>query len=148
MALVQLNWRPVPRTLRQFGGIALLAFGLLGVVAWWRGTLLGLPLAPTTAEAVGSALLILGGASGLLAAIAPRAVLPLYLAMSVVTAPIGFLLSHVLLFLLFFGLFTPLGVVMRLFGCDPMRLARHAAGETYWAKRRGAPSPARYFHQY
>jgi hypothetical protein len=39
--LVQLNLRPEPRQLRQFGWIALVGFGLLGSVLIWKGGLFG-----------------------------------------------------------------------------------------------------------
>ena len=56
--IVELNLRPDKRQLRQFGWIALTAFGVIGSVVLFRGGLLGLsfgantsgPLAPDTIE--------------------------------------------------------------------------------------------------
>ena len=43
--------------------------------------------------------------------------------------------------LLFFGVFAPLGVVMRAFGYDPLRLKRDRSASSYWVRRSKPPSP-------
>ncbi len=37
--------------------------------------------------------------------------------------------------LLFYGLFTPLGLLMRLFGKDPMRVRDTPEAQSYWIER-------------
>ena len=49
--------------------------------------------------------------------------------------------SPVILGLIFFGLFTPIGVVMRLAGRDAMKRAWEPARPSYW-ERREPPGPA------
>ena len=44
--------------------------------------------------------------------------------------------NPVIMGLLFFAVFTPMGVVMRAFGIDLLRLKRKPASETYWISRR------------
>ncbi len=47
-------------------------------------------------------------------------------------------LAHVVLALLFFFVITPLGLLLRLFGQDPLRLKRAAAATTYWTASKPA----------
>ena len=51
----------------------------------------------------------------------------------------GLLLAHVIspiaLGILFYAVFTPIGVVMRALGKDPLRLARDKAAASYWVPR-------------
>jgi hypothetical protein len=42
---------------------------------------------------------------------------------------------------LFYGVFTPIGLLMRALGKDPLRLARDPAAATYWISR-DPPGPA------
>ena len=57
---------------------------------------------------------------------------------------LGVLLSKVVspiaLGIVFYGVFTPLGIVVRLLGNDPLNLKRDDAASSYW-RRRDQPSP-------
>ena len=44
----------------------------------------------------------------------------------VLAFPIGWTVSQVILLLMFYGLFTPIGLVFRLIGRDPLQRARRA----------------------
>jgi hypothetical protein len=48
--------------------------------------------------------------------------------------------SPVALGILFFVVFWPIGLVMRLFGADPLRLRRDAKADSYWIRRQ-PPGP-------
>ena len=50
--------------------------------------------------------------------------------------------SPVVMAVVYFGVVTPTGLLMRLFGKDPLRLKRDPAAETYWMDR-VPPGPAR-----
>src|SRR5262245_19424406 len=98
-----INFAPPQRVLRQFAGLWLIFFGLL---ACWQGFLednLSLALAFAAAAA-------LVGALGL---VRPQAVRPIFVGWMVLAFPIGWTISHLLLALLFYGLFTPLGLLFR-----------------------------------
>lgn len=45
------------------------------------------------------------------------------------------IVNPVIMGLLFFGVFTPFGLVMRLFGADLLRLRKPAGDGTYWISR-------------
>jgi hypothetical protein len=37
--------------------------------------------------------------------------------------------------IMFYGVITPMGALMRIFGKDPMRLRHSGSAESYWIKR-------------
>jgi len=53
---------------------------------------------------------------------------------------LGKIVSPIALGLLFYGVFTPIGVVMQLIGSDPLRLKRDPAAASYW-RQRDPPGP-------
>jgi hypothetical protein len=53
----------------------------------------------------------------------------------------GRVVSPVVSGLLFFGVVTPTGLLLRLLGKDPLRLAPDRPASTYWIERR-PPGPA------
>ena len=65
----------------------------------------------------------------------------------VLTAPLGWVISHLLLAILFFAVFTPVALVFRLIGRDALRRRRRAR-ETYWIRRSPATDPGWYFCQF
>ena len=54
---------------------------------------------------------------------------------------LGRIVSPLVLGLIFFGVFTPVGMVMRLFGRDALYRSIDAAAPSYWV-RRDPPGPA------
>lgn len=145
--LVEINLRPDERTLRQFGWIALAGFALLALCAWneWLVFRHGLGAAR---EPVVFGLLGLGALSALFSGVFPRANAPLFVALSVVAFPIGFVLSYAIMATLFYVVIAPVGLAMRLFGKDPMdrRLLPKAA--TYWLDARPPRAKTDYFKQF
>jgi hypothetical protein len=51
------------------------------------------------------------------------------------------IISPIVLGVLFFGIFTPLGVIMRLFSGDPFHLRFNPGAPSYWIER-SPPGPA------
>lgn len=132
MALLEAKWAPSPTDLRVFG---VGAGALAPALAWWWGAQ---PLDPWLAG---------GGAFALLALVAPPVARPPYLLLLVLTAPLRWLLSHLLLGLVYFGLVTPVGLLLRLSGREVMGRP-DASLPTYWVPREGAPEPASYFRRF
>jgi len=148
VALVKLDLNPSTRKLNQFGAIAAVLFGVVGAFVLLRGTLFGVEFSSSGAQTASWLLFGAAAVVALSAAVVPRGLRPFFVVLSMVTMPIGFVLSYVLLFLMYFGVFTPIGIAMRLTGWDPMQRVRAADATTYW-RRRGAPAAAaRYFNQY
>jgi hypothetical protein len=86
-----------------------------------------------------------GGAVAALGVVAPYAIRPLYLALILLTYPLGWCISHAFLALLYFLVVTPIGVLARLFH-DPMTREFEPAEKTYWSSRETSGGD-RYFKQ-
>jgi hypothetical protein len=65
-----------------------------------------------------------------------------------VTFPFGWAVSHLLLAILFYGLFTPLGLIFRLLGRDPLRRQRPLEQASYWTMKPAATDVRGYFRQF
>ena len=99
MAVLDVNWNPAPKQLRQF---ALLLAALLAAAALWLYW-----KSPGTRWA----------AAALLAAI-------------------------------YYLVITPIGVIMRVCGYDPMQRRYDRNAKTYWKRRENQDDTKRYFKQY
>jgi hypothetical protein len=62
--------------------------------------------------------------------------------------PIGWVMSHVLLAAIYYAVLTPIGLVMRVCGYDPMQRALQPTKATYWVARTKIDEPQRCFKQY
>jgi hypothetical protein len=131
-------FRPPQKMLRQFAGLWLAFFG--GWALWqWR-----VQGHPTAAIVLG----VLALTVGPLGLARPEWLRPIYVAWMVVAFPIGWTVSQVLLAVLFYGLFTPIGLVFRLLGRDPLHRARRPERESYWSPKPVPASLRRYFQQF
>ena len=145
--LAELNLAPTQKQLRQFGFIALGAFALLGGVILWRGGLFGFDFG-SSARAVTYVLWTLGGVSALLSVAWPPGNRPLYTALTLIAFPIGFVISHAVLALFFFGILTPVGLVFRLIGRDPLARRFEPDAATYWIDLPDVSDKKDYFRQF
>jgi hypothetical protein len=71
-----------------------------------------------------------------------------YRLLAAVTAPAGWVVSRVLLIGVYYGLLTPLALVLRLLGRDALRCHLDPAAATYWQPRPAAPQWRRYLRQF
>lgn len=148
MPIIDIDLSPDRRKLRPFGFVALVAFGLLGGLVLWRGGLFGIDFGGA-ARTVAYVLFGVGVASALCSLVRPELNRGLYVAIFLLTFPIGFVLSYVILGFVFFLVISPVGIFFRIVGRDRLRLRRGRAEETYWVRRPAEPGrPARYFRQY
>jgi len=108
---------------RAFGLVFAAFFTLIAVMPVWRGGAVRL-----WALAVAAAFLV--------AALArPRVLAPLNRIWAAVGLFLHRIVSPVALAVMFFGVLTPTGVLMRLFGKDPLRLRIDRAAASYWIVR-------------
>jgi hypothetical protein len=148
MAISAINWRPDRKRLRWFGVTAMVLLEAAAVWALLRHSLAGVEMTNETARLAAAAL---GGASalcGLLTLAAPAALKPLYLGLSVVGWPIGWLVSNLALALAYYAVLTPIGVVMRVWRPDPLRRRFDRDAKSYWIRRPKPDDPERYFRQF
>jgi hypothetical protein len=147
MSLIQMNWNPPSRQLRQFGAICLLVFALLGGLLYFRQTLFRIHFAAQTAHALAIALMLFGVACALTAILAPAILRPLFVGLSLIGLPIGIVISFIVLAILFYGIIMPIGFVMRLIGRDTMQRKLRPELGSYWQTREPVTDNQRYFRQ-
>ena len=113
------------KDLRKFGlmvgGILL----LLGFFLLWRGRHATIQI---SLWAISGSLIVFG-------AIAPKVLRPVYVAWMKFALILGWVNSRILLSLIFFLLFTPIGLIMRLFGRDALNRGMSGESDSYWVKR-------------
>ncbi len=134
MKLVEVNWDPNDRQLRQFGIICFFALPLVGWL--WGG-------GPWMVEWL--------AAAGLLLAIAglvyPKAVKPAFLGLTIVAAPIGIVVGELAMLAMFFGVFLPIGLIFRIMKRDALQLRLDRQAKTYWQSKKQPRDVASYFRQ-
>ena len=138
MALIERYREPTVGELRYFGLMLAGFFGLVGGLIWWQA---GSPVAAEIIWAVGVAVAVLYYALPPLRRV-------LFLAWMAAVFPIGWAVSHLLLALIYYLIFTPVGLAMRLFGRDPLQRRFDREAPTYWIEHNPADDPARYFRQF
>ena len=62
--------------------------------------------------------------------------------------PIGWTVSMTLLALVYLLVFTPIGLILRAFGHDPMQRGFDPERPSYWSEHPPPPEPRRYFRQF
>ena len=77
-----------------------------------------------------------------------RAGLAMYRGWMAAARPIGWTVSFVLLGAVFLVVITPIGLVMRAFGRDPMERRFEPGRGSYWVEREPGGGSRRYFRQY
>ncbi len=133
-----LNTNPGRRELLVFGGLLPLAVALFGFLLDRR---FGASTAARWLWAVGAVVVIAYY-------VVPSFRRPIFLGWSYATYPIGWLISHVVLAVIWFGLMTPFGLALRVLRPDSMARKRDPSAPTYWAPHRTADDPRRYFQQF
>jgi len=124
------------KQLRSFG---LIVGGIFAVIGVWPVLWRGQPLRLWS--------LILGGALIALALVWPRSLARVYRLWMAVGEVLGWINTRLILGILFYGIFTPIGLFMRLRGQDPMRRTLTPEVDTYRVVRQ--PRPASHMqHQF
>jgi hypothetical protein len=137
MSLIRIDRNPSRRQLALFGAVWLVVFAAWGGVAYWRG-------ATSTAAAVWVVAILVPAIGWFI----PPLMRIVYLGLAYLTFPLGAVLSFVVLAAVYFGVFTPIGLLMRWFGHDPMCRRRDAKATTYWVPRNPTTDVRRYFRQF
>ncbi len=141
--MLKLDLNPKPNILRQFAfvavvGLPLIAFVILRLCGAWSWT------HPAFLSAVGLGLvqlaLFLAGWQPLTRWV--------FVVLMVVALPFGFVVSQVLMALIYYLVMTPIGLVFRLIGRDAMGRKIDRTKTSYWHDRGPARSPASYFKLY
>ncbi len=139
MALIEVNRAVTPSQVRQFA------------VIWLPGFCFVMALAAANRSAAWSTVIVLvvcGILSIALGITRPAWMRRVFIAWMWAVFPIGWLLSHLLRAAIYYLVITPIGLVMRAAGHNPLALKIEPRAETYWSPRRQEPDPASYFRQF
>ena len=143
MSAIPIDWKPNTRKLREFGIASLICFSAIGFfIAHKVGVFNG--SGRWTAPGVLWGLAVCGALGILL----PPLIRPLYLVLMAIAMPIGWVMSHVLLGLVFYGLFTPIALFFRLVGRDALQRKIDAKAPTYWEQAPPERKPGDYYRQF
>ena len=128
--------QPSRRELRNFCLVMVVGLGLFALIAWYK------ELTNATSVSGGCAALFL-----LAAIIHPPLTRPIFAVWMILARILGFINTHILLALVFYTMFTVFGLVMRLFGRDPMDRGLQADRDTYWHHRASPLLPHDHFER-
>ncbi len=137
MQFTDIPRNPDSRTLRQFAGLWIVFFGVFALSQYFRSG--------NTATAAVLATIALG--LGLPGIFYPGLLRPVFVGWLILVFPVGWLVSHLILFLVFWGVFLPVGVLLRIAGHDPLRLKK-PEGDTYWERKTQETNLRRYLKQF
>ena len=115
----------------------LVFWSFVGVTAYQRGG--------------GRAAIVLWGAAALLGTaglIRPSLMRLVYTLWMGAVYPVGFLVSNLVLGAVFYLVFTPIGLLQRLAGRDPLERKFDRSRKSYWEPRAGTARAEKYFKQY
>ena len=138
MSLVRVNRHPSRKQLNQFGFIWLVFIACFGGIVWFKLS------APIAAAAVWAAAVIVP----VIGWIFPAFMRLIFVGMSLAAWPIGFVVSHVVLALVYYLVVTPIGLVMRMVGYDPMNRGSAEHETSRWVPRDGDRKAESYFRQF
>lgn len=122
---------------RKFGLTMAVAVAALGLVRWWlRGEL------PYVFFGVAAAFLVLG-------LIAPTLLRPLFRGWLAFALALNWVMTRVLLTLVYYPLIVPTGLAMRLMGKDPLKRERLPEDQSYWEEPDAQPEDVEsYYNQF
>ena len=139
MSLVELNRDPTPRQVRQFALLVLpVCCALAGAWCWYRYE------SWSAAASLGLAALV----SLALGAWRPDAMRSAMIAWTCVWFPVGWIIAHTLMLVVYFLVITPIGLVMRAFGRDPLARRFDRGATTYWTPREPPREASSYFRRF
>ncbi len=138
MALNTINWKPDSKQLSQFSEFGMFILGLLAApLMIYQGHMqvaTGLWLAAIALRLVGLA--------------KPEWLHWPFVVLTVVTWPIGWVISHAALALIYYGVFTPMALVFRLIGRDALERKLDPQAASYWEAYNPDRGAARYLRQF
>jgi hypothetical protein len=125
-----------PGALRRFGFTVGFVILFLGCVLLWRQRGAGWPL------------ISIGAVLVLAATLAPLTLKWVYAPWMIVALALGWIVTRILLTIVFFLVVTPVGLLQRLFGKRTIEVAFKADAGSYWQPRTARPTSEGYEKQF
>jgi len=136
MSLIRISRNPSGRQLKVFTAAWLVVLGAAGLASWLRGR-----------HGAADVLWALAVALPLCGAAGPAAVRYAYVGLSYATYPIGYVVSHVVLAVVYYLVLTPIGLAMRLFRHDALARGFDSGKKSYWQPANTTRRVESYFDQ-
>jgi len=136
--MTKLNLNPSRKELRQFAVLQVAFFAIIATMLHRRGT------------DISTAMLIVGLSAvvGLIGWFVPAFMRIIYIVWMAAVFPIGWTVSHLLLAMVYYLVVTPLSLLMRLCGRDPIQRTFDHSAKTYWQPRPVSSPTKRYFRPF
>ncbi len=138
MTMVEINWHPSRKELRVFAVLLIVFFAIVAAVIYQK----------TSSVPASITIVVVASIIGLLGWCVPNFMRVVYVTWMLAVFPIGFVISHVILAVVFYLVLTPIGCIMRLCGRDPMQRQFDSSASSYWVARHQENRPSRYFRQF
>ena len=137
MALIEIK-DPTKKDLQIFGILFIAFFGLLGGVLWWQG------VSPTTVYtiwAIAAAIVAVYYA-------VPALQRKIYFGWLYAAYPIGFVISHVVMGVVYYLVVSPIALIMKAMGRDALKRKIEKNAKSYWEPARKRDDKGSYFRQF
>jgi hypothetical protein len=139
MSLVSVNWNPDRKSLN---GFRLISVGATLIIATLLYTLKHVDVRWCAAIAGAGGLIWISGLVSL------KLTRYIFVTMTLITLPIGFVVSLILMGVFYFGLITPVALVFRLIGRDVLCRRFDPGAPTYWIDHQQTTNMERYFQRF
>jgi carbamoyltransferase len=127
---------PSTRQLREFAVIGAIVLAVL------------IAEVPSEARAIACGVGIMAAIMLAIGWLQPKWLAPIFSTWMILVSPIAWLVSTLLLAIVYYGMLTPLGLAFRLLGRDALERSLRRGEESYWQGKPSAESSRRYFQQF
>ncbi len=141
----EINWSPDKTEMRKFGLTVFVGFAVISVLIVLGGYARVEKF--SNAPDIITYLLSVGIIIFTVSYLAPAAARPLYLIWFFVAACIGIVVSNLILMVFFYLVFTPIGLLIKLSGRDPLKLKK-VPNLSNWNSCKRKTDLKRYYRQY
>ncbi|MEO0454640.1 MAG: hypothetical protein AAFY98_10955 [Verrucomicrobiota bacterium] len=123
--MLNIQWKPDQSTLRQFSLICLPGFGIISLICYFKFEI------TTLAIFFG----ILALALPVIGMVFPRSIRIVYVFLQIVAFPVGWVISHIVMALIYYGIFSLIGLFFRTSKRDLLGIRQHDQRHSYWKKK-------------
>jgi len=141
----EINWRPDRAELKKFAWSLIIGFPIIALIFFLGAAAFNRSFpSPRFFLLLGG----IGSGIGILCKLIPAIAPPFYKLWYGFAACIGIVMANLIFTMLYYFVFAPLGLFMRLIGRDPLCLKKQKNAGSYWKDAPPAPPAQNYFKQY
>jgi len=138
MPVLQITWTPTPKQLRLFALAQVAFFAIVSTIVFRY----------SRSEQAAATVMACSVVAAIVGVCFPRAIHFVYVAWMAALFPIAWIITHLLMATIFYWLLTPIGLIMKLIGRDPLQRKFDRSAATYWIGRKQEKDECDYFKQY